>query len=110
MEPATRDELQQLLQHALDKAGNGSLVTDALMDTLVDHCAGNYRVLMTEAGELPETLEKAGRIRRTDGDWQSAEWRERAPFRVPCMDSGNGTALPLLGRPFPLPNRFTDSR
>lgn len=52
MEPATRDELQQLLQHALEKAGNGSLMTDALMDTLVDHCAGNYRLLMTTAGEL----------------------------------------------------------
>lgn len=52
MEPATRDELQQLLQHALEKAGNGSLMTEALMDTLVDHCAGNYRLLMTTAGEL----------------------------------------------------------
>ena len=38
--------------HALSKAGNATLMTAELMDTLVDHSAGNYRVLMTMAGEL----------------------------------------------------------
>ena len=51
-EAATRDELLELLKHALAKAGNASLMTTELMDTLVDHAAGNYRVLMTMGAEL----------------------------------------------------------
>ena len=51
-ESATRDELLELLQHALAKAGNGTLMTDQLMDVLVDHSAGNYRLLMTMSAEL----------------------------------------------------------
>ena len=39
-EAATRDELLDLLQHALAKAGNATLMTEQLMDTLVDHSAG----------------------------------------------------------------------
>jgi len=52
MEPATREELSELLGHALSKAGNATLMTAELRDTLVDHCAGNYRLLMTMGGEL----------------------------------------------------------
>ena len=51
-EAASREELSQLLTHALAKAGNASLMTAELRDTLVDHCAGNYRVLMTMSAEL----------------------------------------------------------
>jgi len=51
-EPASRDELLTLLRHALSKAGNASLMTPQLMDTLVDHAAGNYRVLMTMGADL----------------------------------------------------------
>jgi len=51
-ESATRDELLELLTHALAKAGNASLMTDELMDVLVDHSAGNYRLLMTMSAEL----------------------------------------------------------
>jgi type II secretory pathway predicted ATPase ExeA len=51
-EPASREELLELLQHALAKAGNASLMTNQLMDTLIDHCAGNYRLLMTMGAEL----------------------------------------------------------
>ena len=51
-EPASRDELLTLLRHALSKAGNATLMTAQLMDTLVDHAAGNYRVLMTMAADL----------------------------------------------------------
>jgi len=51
-EAATRDELLELLKHALAKAGNATLMTDGLMDTLVDHSAGNYRLLMTMSAEL----------------------------------------------------------
>ena len=51
-EPASRDELRTLLSHALSKAGNARLMTAELMDTLVDHAAGNYRLLMTMGGDL----------------------------------------------------------
>lgn len=51
-EPASREELLDLLSHALAKAGNPSLMTAELMDTVVDHCAGNYRLLMTMGAEL----------------------------------------------------------
>jgi type II secretory pathway predicted ATPase ExeA len=52
MEAAPREELCELLSHALAKAGNATLMTAELRDTLVDHAAGNYRLLMTMAGEL----------------------------------------------------------
>jgi type II secretory pathway predicted ATPase ExeA len=52
LEAASRDELGQLLSHALAKAGNASLMTPQLRDTLVDHCGGNYRVLMTMSADL----------------------------------------------------------
>ena len=51
-EPATREQLLELLRHALTQAGNASLMTAELMDTLVDHSAGNYRSLMIMGGEL----------------------------------------------------------
>ncbi len=51
-EPASREELLTLLSHALSKAGNTTLMTAELMDTLVDHAAGNYRVLMTMSADL----------------------------------------------------------
>jgi type II secretory pathway predicted ATPase ExeA len=51
-EAATRDELHELLKHALAKAGNATLMTEQLMDVLVDHSAGNYRLLMTMSAEL----------------------------------------------------------
>ena len=51
-EAATRDELLELLQHTLAKAGNATLMTEQLMDALVDHSAGNYRLLMTMSAEL----------------------------------------------------------
>lgn len=51
-EAASREELGELLRHALAKAGNASLMTAELLDTLVDHAAGNYRLLMTLGGEL----------------------------------------------------------
>ncbi len=51
-ETASREELLELLIHALSKAGNASLMTAELMDTLVDHSAGNYRLLMSMGDEL----------------------------------------------------------
>jgi type II secretory pathway predicted ATPase ExeA len=49
---ASRDELCACLDHLLDVAGNPSLMTPELKTTLVDHAAGNYRVMMNLADEL----------------------------------------------------------
>jgi general secretion pathway protein A len=51
-EVASREELLDLLSHALSKAGNATLMTAELKDTLVDHSAGNYRLLMIMGAEL----------------------------------------------------------
>jgi len=51
-EAASREELLELLRHALSKAGNASLMTAELMDTLVDHSAGNSRSLMMMGADL----------------------------------------------------------
>jgi general secretion pathway protein A len=51
-EAATREELLDLLNHALSKAGNANLMTAEVKDAMVDHCAGNYRTLMIMGGEL----------------------------------------------------------
>ncbi|MHB0960418.1 MAG: ExeA family protein [Pirellulaceae bacterium] len=51
-EPSSRDELLTLLSYALSKAGHATLMTPQLMETLVDHAAGNYRVLMTMGADL----------------------------------------------------------
>jgi len=51
-EVASREELLELLSHALSKAGNATLMTAELKDTLVDHSAGNYRLLMIMGAEL----------------------------------------------------------
>lgn len=52
LEYASRDELLACLEHLLDTAGNPSLMTQELKATLVEHSAGNYRVLMNLADEL----------------------------------------------------------
>jgi general secretion pathway protein A len=51
-EYASREELLACLNHLLAGAGNASLMTPGLRHTLCDHAAGNYRILMTLAGEL----------------------------------------------------------
>jgi type II secretory pathway predicted ATPase ExeA len=52
LEYAARDELAACLDHLLETAGNPTLMTQGLKDTLVDHAAGNYRVLMNLSDEL----------------------------------------------------------
>lgn len=51
-ETATRDELLACLDHLLTSAGNATLMTRELRNTLVDHAAGNYRIFIAMAGEL----------------------------------------------------------
>ena len=52
LEHVSRDELAACLTHLLETAGNASLMTPQLRQTLCDHAAGNYRVLATMAAEL----------------------------------------------------------
>ena len=52
LEHASRDELAACLTHLIQTAGNASLMTPQLRQTLCDHAAGNYRVLATMAAEL----------------------------------------------------------
>lgn len=52
LSPATPQELLECLGHAITQAGNSHLMTPELMNTLAEHAAGNYRILMTMAGEL----------------------------------------------------------
>jgi general secretion pathway protein A len=49
---ASRDELGACLDHLLEAAGNTALMTPELRTTLIDHAAGNYRVLMNLCDEL----------------------------------------------------------
>ena len=55
LEYAGREELMACLKHLLNSAGNASLMTPELCQTLCDHAVGNYRVLTTIAGELLDT-------------------------------------------------------
>jgi type II secretory pathway predicted ATPase ExeA len=52
LERSTPQELQQCLQHALQKAGAPKLMTPEVINTLCDHAQGNLRAMMNMAGEL----------------------------------------------------------
>ncbi len=52
LDPYAPSDLLDYLEHALDKAGAPHLMTDGLKSTLVDHAAGNIRVLNNIAEEL----------------------------------------------------------
>lgn len=52
LEPASREDLAVCLDHLLETAGNSALMTPELKSTLVEHAAGNYRVMMNIADEL----------------------------------------------------------
>jgi type II secretory pathway predicted ATPase ExeA len=51
-EPAARPELSTFLKESIARAGNSNLMSQDLIMTLVDHAAGNFRVLTTMAAEL----------------------------------------------------------
>jgi type II secretory pathway predicted ATPase ExeA len=52
LDRASPEELRELLQHALGRAGAPKLMTAELIATLCDHAQGNPRALMNMAGEL----------------------------------------------------------
>lgn len=49
---ATRDELENVLEESISRAGNINLMSKELKDTLVNHSAGNFRVMMNMAAEI----------------------------------------------------------
>lgn len=51
MEPWLKPQLHELLKDGITLAGNSNLLTQGLMDTLVEHAAGSPRVLMNLAAE-----------------------------------------------------------
>jgi len=60
-EYADTNQLMATLGHLLETAGNPQLMTEGLMTTLVEHAAGNYRVLTTLAAELLATAARTQR-------------------------------------------------
>jgi type II secretory pathway predicted ATPase ExeA len=52
LEPYGRQVLLDYLEHVLNAAGAQHLMTQALMEVLADHCAGNLRLLNNMAAEL----------------------------------------------------------
>ena len=67
MEYTSREGLLECLKHLQRCAGNPSLMTAELMNTLCEHALGNYRVLTTMAAEL---LATAAQQERTPLDEQ----------------------------------------
>lgn len=52
LEPYARDVMLSYLQYSLEQAGALHLMTQGLMETLVDHASGNLRLLNNMAAEL----------------------------------------------------------
>jgi len=52
LEPYSAGKLRECLEYALEQAGAPQLMTKSLLDTLVEHSAGNLRLLNTMAAEL----------------------------------------------------------
>ena len=65
MEHASSQQLLDCLNHLLEKAGNPTLMSEELMNTICDHSVGNYRIMTTLANEL---LEEACRQKITHLD------------------------------------------
>ncbi len=51
-ESATKEQLEKTLIESMTKAGNANLMSKELANTLVEHAAGNYRVMMIMADNL----------------------------------------------------------
>jgi len=54
LEPYDRKSLISYMKHSLEKSGASHLMTEGLIDTLADHCAGTLRILNNLSSELLE--------------------------------------------------------
>ncbi len=52
LDPLSPAELKEILEHSLKEAGNPTLMTKPLMNTVVEHAAGNQRLMMNIGAEL----------------------------------------------------------
>jgi type II secretory pathway predicted ATPase ExeA len=52
LEPYNRNDLLDYMAHCLKQAGAPHIMTQPLVETMVDHCGGNLRVLNNMAAEL----------------------------------------------------------
>jgi type II secretory pathway predicted ATPase ExeA len=52
LEPSDREALVRMLTHLITEAGNASLMTPELVQTLAEHAMGNPRILCATAAEL----------------------------------------------------------
>jgi len=52
LEPYSKDIMHNHLKHSLEQAGGAHLMTSSLINTLVDHAAGNLRVLNIMAADM----------------------------------------------------------
>jgi general secretion pathway protein A len=52
LEPYSAGKLHEFLKYSLEQAGAPQLMSKPLMDTLIEHSAGNLRLLNTMAAEL----------------------------------------------------------
>ena len=55
LQPFGADDVAAFLHHLLDRAGAPHLMTEALQQALIDHCAGNPRILTGMAADLLDT-------------------------------------------------------
>lgn len=51
-ESATKEQLEKTLIESMAKAGNANLMSKELVNTLIEHAAGNYRVMMIMADNI----------------------------------------------------------
>ena len=96
LERATPEELRELVQHAIAKAGAPKLMSAELIATLCDHAQGNLRALMNMAGELLA----CGRPARSRTDRRTTVLRDlRRALGGPAQGRGtaavNATTLPV---------------
>ncbi|MBF0234995.1 MAG: ATP-binding protein [Desulfamplus sp.] len=52
LQPYAREDLFNYMEHSLNRAGAPQLMTEGLIQTLVEHCGGNQRLLNNMAAEL----------------------------------------------------------
>jgi general secretion pathway protein A len=104
MQPASRDELIELLTRSIELAGNPHLMSDELIATLAEHAAGNCRDMMTAAENL--LLEAVRReLKEMDTklyvEYFSARHESGKKERVPGLTTGKregSAAMSLVGK------------
>ena len=94
-EPASREELFELLSHALAKAGNATLMTAELMDTLVDHCRRQLPPA-DDHGRRTAGLRHGPRSR--DSSTRNVTWRFFSPTRPPPGSEEESEGLKMIAK------------